>query len=421
MTITRFLPLPLLLFGAHATAQCLFDPLDQGKVMQLPASRLEAASGIPLADLSLMRVEDGRLVPVAFQFDELGEHEMVWFEGAGFERLGKPDLLDGEDRLLAMLTDAGPRRPDALKPTEGEVLADLEVANDCHFYLVKGSAIRSQNHYVAHDTATGRTHTALYELDVDPENELNWRYLSYQGYQGEGSIIDTLKMRMSAGVLSRFTRMTLDNHNLRPRLVGHKLGPIRSVMHLRTRVVLAGIPVMTIQVQAMRYAAHYEAHTYAKIPELYRATLKEPEVSVSVDGNNQLGARVYTHNFADSPITVNGISDDGDFSGQAISMAQNWILFDSGKDFTLLTRLTVPPELMNVPVQLIYEDDKALSLEPEQFTGQLPNLGYMLKGWPDQRELRFTVSLYFDSGMRGFVAADYAEQRGNDVQVTVTE
>ncbi|MQX53951.1 hypothetical protein [Alcanivorax sediminis] len=389
--------------------------------MQLSATQLDSANGLPLAELSLMRVENGRLTPVAFQFDEMSDHDMVWFDASGFDRKGEVNVLDGEDRLLAMLTDAGPRRPDDMEPDQGEVLADLEVANDCHFYLVKGNPERSENYYVSHDTNTGQTRTALYQLDVDPENELNWRYLSYRNYQGDGSIIDTLKMRMSAGVLSRFTRMTLDNHNLRPQLVGHRVGPIRSVMHLRTRVVLAGIPVMTIQVQAMRYAAQYEAHTYAKVPELYRATLKEPEVSVTVDGNNQLGAKVYTHNFADAPVTVNGVDDDLNFAGQPISMAENWILFDSDKAFTLLTELTVPEELMSVPLRLIYQDDSQLAVDPEQFTGQVPNLGYMLKGWPEQRELRFTVSMYFDSSMRGFQADEYADQRSRDVAVKVLE
>ncbi|MCK0152438.1 hypothetical protein MWU49_01875 [Alcanivorax sp. S6407] len=420
MTLLKILSFPLLLLCANANAQCRFDPLDQGKVMQLSAHSLPSAQGLPLSDLSLMRVENGELIPVAFQFDEMSDHDMVWFEHSGFDQLGQGGVLDADDRLLAMLTDAGPQRPDTLLPAQGQVVADLEVANNCHFYLVKDNPLRSDNYYVSHDTRTGQTRTALYQLDVDPENELNWRYLGYRSYQGSGSIIDTLKMRMSAGVLSKFTRMTLDNHNLRPQLVGHRAGPIRSVMHLRTRVVLAGIPVMTIQVQAMRYAAHYEAHTYAKVPELYRATLKEPEVSVTVDGNNQMGANVYTHNFADNPVTVNGVADDASFAGQPISMAENWILFDSNQQFTLLTELSVPESLMSVPLQLIYEDDTLLSVEPEQFQGQLPNLGYMLKGWPEQRELRFTVSMFFDSSMRGFSAGEYADQRARDVAVHVT-
>ena len=293
MTLRLLLAFSTLILAATVDAQCRFDPLDRGRVVKISGAQLPAASAMELSALSVMRVERGRFVPVAYQFDEMDQKGMVWFEDSGFALAGSPGQLDADDQLLMMLTDAGPHAPEGLEPEQGEVISELTVADSCHFYLVRGNNERSGNYYVAHDVDSGETRTALYRLDVDPDNELNWHYLGYRGYQGEGSIIDTLKMRMSAGVLSRFTRMTLDNHNLRPKRVGFSVGPIRSVMHLRTRVVLAGIPVMTIQVQAMRYASHYEAHTYAKIPDLYRATLKEPEVSVTVDGNNQSGAAVY--------------------------------------------------------------------------------------------------------------------------------
>lgn len=421
MTLRLLLAFSLLSFAAATSAQCRFDPLDRGRVVKISGDQLPAASGMSLSSLSVMRVEKGRFVPVAYQFDEMDRKGMVWFEGSGFELAGSPAVLDGSDQLLMMLTDAGPSAPRGLTPEQGEVIARLTVAHDCHFYLVSGNPARSDDYYVAHDIKSGETRTALYQLDVDPDNELNWHYLGYRGYQGEGSIIDTLKMRMSAGVLSRYTRMTLDNHNLRPKLVGHSVGPIRSVMHLRTRVVLAGIPVMTIQVQAMRYAAHYEAHTYARIPDLYRATLKDPEVSVTVDGNNQLGAAVYTANFVDNPIIVDGKPNDGAFAAQSLSMGANWILFDSKQDFALLTRLTVPDELMETPLALIYQDDAALTIEPEQFPGQLPNLGYSLQGWPQPEELRFTVSLYFEDGLGDIAADEFALQRSAIVPVTVSE
>lgn len=421
MTLRLILAFSLLTLAAAVDAQCRFDPLDRGRVVKIAGAQLSAASDMALSTLSVMRVEKGRFVPVAYQFDEMDQKGMVWFEGSGFDLAGSPGQLDGDDQLLMMLTDAGPRAPAGLKPKQGEVIAGLTVADDCHFYLVRDNNERSDNYYVAHDIDSGETRTALYQLDVDPENELNWHYLGYRGYQGEGSIIDTLKMRMSAGVLSRFTRMTLDNHNLRPKRVGFSVGPIRSVMHLRTRVVLAGIPVMTIQVQAMRYAAHYEAHTYAKIPDLYRATLKEPEVSVTVDGNDQFGAAVYTANFVDNPVIVNGKPDDEAFAGQSLSMEANWILFDSKQNFALLTHLTVPNELMDTPLALIYQDDATLGVEPEQFSGQLPNLGYSLQGWPQPEELRFTVNLYFEDGLEGFAADEFARQRSAVVPVQVSE
>ena len=312
MTLRLFLALGLFIPALTVHGQCRFDPLDRGRVVKLSGQDFPVVEGKALDTLSVMRVEQGRFVPVAYQFDELDEHGMVWFEGSEFAMAGDAGQLDKADQLLMMLTDAGPQAPATLRPAQGSIVADIAVARNCHFYLVEGNRQRSQNYYVAHDIDNGMTRTALYELNVEPENELNWLYLGYQGYQGDGSIIDTLKMRMSAGVLSRFTRMSLDNHNLRPKQVGHLLGPIRSVMHLRTKVVLAGIPVMTIQVQAMRYAAHYEAHTFARIPDLYRATLKDPEVAVTVDGNAQIGARVYTAGFADKPVTVDGKIDEAD-------------------------------------------------------------------------------------------------------------
>ena len=421
MTLRLLLAFSTLTLAATAEAQCRFDPLDRGRVVKVSGAHLPAASAMELSALSVMRVERGRFVPVAYQFDEMDQKGMVWFEDSGFALAGSPGQLDADDQLLMMLTDAGPRAPEGLKPEQGEVISGLTVADGCHFYLVRGNSERSDNYYVAHDVDSGETRTALYRLDVDPDNELNWHYLGYRGYQGEGSIIDTLKMRMSAGVLSRFTRMTLDNHNLRPKRVGFSVGLIRSVMHLRTRVVLAGIPVMTIQVQAMRYASHYEAHTYAKIPDLYRATLKEPEVSVTVDGNGQSGAAVYTANFVDNPVIVDGKADDQDFADQTMTMDANWILFDSKRDFALLTHLTVPDELMETPLALIYQDDASLAVEPEQFPGQWPNLGYSLHGWPQPEELRFTVSLYFEDGLEGFAADEFARQRSAVVPVQVNQ
>ena len=421
MTLRLLLAFSTLTLAATAEAQCRFDPLDRGRVVKVSGAHLPAASAMELSALSVMRVERGRFVPVAYQFDEMDQKGMVWFEDSGFALAGSPGQLDADDQLLMMLTDAGPHAPEGLEPEQGEVISELTVADSCHFYLVRGNNERSGNYYVAHDVDSGETRTALYRLDVDPDNELNWHYLGYRGYQGEGSIIDTLKMRMSAGVLSRFTRMTLDNHNLRPKRVGFSVGLIRSVMHLRTRVVLAGIPVMTIQVQAMRYASHYEAHTYAKIPDLYRATLKEPEVSVTVDGNGQSGAAVYTANFVDNPVIVDGKADDQDFADQTMTMDANWILFDSKRDFALLTHLTVPDELMETPLALIYQDDASLAVEPEQFPGQWPNLGYSLHGWPQPEELRFTVSLYFEDGLEGFAADEFARQRSAVVPVQVNQ
>ena len=409
-------PLPAL------ATECQLGDLDGGRVVTVDGAQLPQGKGLSHQRLSVLVWDGDRFVPVAFQIDQRDEYGLVWFEESGHRLSGEPGVFGDDDQLLLMLAEAGHQAPAHAEPDQGELLARLSVGKGCYFYLAKDHPGRSDRYYVHHDLDTGVTRTGLYELRVDPDNELNWQYLSYHSYQGQGSIIDTLKMRMSAGVLSRFTRMNLDNHNLRPRLTGFRQGQIRSVMHLRTRVVFAGIPVMTLQVQAMRYASHYEAHSYARVPDLYRATLKEPEVSVSIDGNAQYGARVYTGNPEVSPVTVTGQPSEAAerFQEQGIDAENNWILFDSGQDFTLLTQLNLPDELKSLPIGLIYQDDETLKVEPEQYPGQLPNLGYVLRGWPDPQELRFAVSLYFDAGLDDLPHRQFAAQRGEPVAVEVS-
>ena len=149
MTLRLLLAVCTLGFTVTAEAQCRFDPLDQARVVKISGAQLPASYGMSLSSLSVMRVEKGRLIPVAYQFDEMDQKGMVWFADSGFELAGSPGQLDGQDQLLMMLTDAGPRAPADLKPEQGELVARLTVAEDCHFYLVQGNPERSDNYYVA--------------------------------------------------------------------------------------------------------------------------------------------------------------------------------------------------------------------------------------------------------------------------------
>lgn len=108
MTLRLLLAFSTLILAATVDAQCRFDPLDRGRVVKISGAQLPAASAMELSALSVMRVERGRFVPVAYQFDEMDQKGMVWFEDSGFALAGSPGQLDADDQLLMMLTDAGP-------------------------------------------------------------------------------------------------------------------------------------------------------------------------------------------------------------------------------------------------------------------------------------------------------------------------
>ena len=375
----------------------------QYTVVSLGPEELPALRDRPTETLSAMVWRDGEFRPIPFQIDEMDEVELVWFPDSGFARHGRGGVFDGNDQLLVMLHDLGGIAPQDARP-QGELLEVVTLTtpagSEHRLYLVSGNPSRDPRHYVSHDPNTGVTRTNHYVLTTDPDNELNWRYLGYTGYHGraDASLIDTLKMRMSGGVLFRFPRVTLDNNNLRPTITGFHVGPIRSVMHLETRVVFAGLPMMKLHVQAHRYANHYEAHTFARIPSIYRSTLKQPQVSVSIDGNGLYGATVRTARGGDLQGEVDGKmgAAERELVRRGLRSDESWILFDTRKGFALLTELDAPSELHGIPLDLVYQDDRLLEIKPEQYVGQLPNLGYALNGWPEQNEMRFAVRLLFD-------------------------
>lgn len=394
-------------------------------VIELRGKQLPMVLGMAQERISVVSWshEEG-FAPVPFQIDEYGYADLVWFEQTGLKRDTKPGIISQQDMLLLKASDGGGKAPHHAVPEYGSLMAEIAMTyknKDYYFYVVKDSPERSAQTYVEHNLETGETRTASYVLKVDPKNELNWTYLSHVGYQGDGSIIDTLKMRMSAGFMSRHARVTLDNHNLRPKVTGFKVGPIRSVMHLETRVVITGISVMKLQLQAYRYPDHYEAHSHAVIPTLYKAMLKGPEVTVSIDGNKQYGATVQTAKGEGLVAEVKGEPSPVQQAliDKGLDAENNWILFDSQQNFSLLAYLDLPESLADTPLALIFEDDKTLANKPEQYLGQLPNLGYMLKGWPPEKELRFSVKMYFDNALGTKDVANYAHHRTQAATVEI--
>jgi hypothetical protein len=234
---------------------------------------------------------------------------------------------------------------------------------------------------------------------------------SWRGDRAQ-SLVDTLKMRISGGVFTPLTRLTLDNDNLRPKVIGTRTGPIRSTIQLETAVVVSGVTVMRMQVQVLRYPRHFEAFTHARIPKLYRMALSNPEVRVTVDGNNLNGAIVRTARGGTLRAVVDGSLDDTErqLLSRGLSSDEDWLLFDSRNGFSMLTFLDVPPELKGIPLQLVYEDDPRKSDKPERVKGQQPNLGYGIRGFPPGEDFHFGVTLAFDKDLNNVDPRSYVQR-----------
>lgn len=398
---------------------CLPAPLhaawDDEKILRLSPRDLPPAAGQPIRQLRIATLRNGQFVPVPFQIDEYNTAGLVWFPATGVPLNGRENIFDGEDRLLLLAGDlAGESVATGVSLPPGYLgeLALTFAGEIRYLQLIAGEFPRSAQLYVRHDLAKGTTETPFYSLEVDPKNELNWRHLNVRGWRGprDESLVDTLKLRISGGVFTGLTRLTLDNDNLKPRVVGARSGAIRSITQLETSVVVAGVTVMKMQVQLVRYPRHFEAYTHARIPKLYRMALADPEVRVTVDGNtNQMGATVRTARSNGIQAIVDGNVDAGEkqLVARGLNAADDWILYDHRNGFSMLTFLDIPAELRQVPLQLVYEDAPTTRDKPERVPGQHPNLGYGIRGFPPGEDFRFGVTLVFGRELGAVDARQY--------------
>lgn len=406
----------LLFFLLPVLAQASVREAAEWRSIWLEASEFPAfVQGQPVKKLSLVRWDNQHFVPVPFQFDEMNQNGLVYLS----DKQGSIDGVEGEfdshDQLGFMWRDAGVEQaPATAKSARGDKLLEIAVrlAEEPvrYVYLLKNAPERNDMKYVDHDFDSGITFTPRYVLKVAPDNELHWNDFRFQGYTGVGSIIKELRMRMSGRMLSRFSpAVVLDNNNLKPQLVAKKQGPIRTIMLLRIRVVVLGIPVMSIYEQVSRYASRYQAITHTHIPALYRATLKDPHVAVSFVGNDLLNSTLETALSEGERLLV-----DGSFSKaekalvkHAIDNAHNWVYFDSQQQFVMVNRLDIPDYLSTVPVSLVYEE----KAQPDGRDQLLPNVGYAIDAWPEEKQMLFGLDLFFDNALHGLTPQDYLNIR----------
>ncbi len=386
---------------------------------QLPAS----LHGLPVSSLSVVSWHDGEFHPIPYQIDEINREGLVYFEDGPdvFHGVGSNGLFDAKDQLGFMWQDVGKQAPQDAQPEGGNIVADVSVSvaglPPGHVYLVQGSKTRTHRRYINQNISTGVTLTPYYVLKVNPDNELDWYSLRYNGYQGTGSIVASLQMRMS-GRLFFSPTITLDNSNLKPELLAVKQGLIRSVALMKIHVVLMGVPVMTIYEQISRYTARYQAVTYAVIPDLYSTVLKSPRVAVSIVGNKLRHSLLTTALHQDDPVEIDGemSAEEKQLVKNGISNRHNWLYFDSNRNFVMMTRLAIPPRLRDVPVVLVYRDQNKMG----GHAAQLPQIGYGISGWPKADVMRFGLDLLFDNTLHQMSPSAYLEQRVGTPLIKVT-
>lgn len=461
-TITKILLLSLMFFSSHVLANTLSAERNR-HIATLTVKDLPTLNKKPISSLSVQAIVDGELQPIPFQIDEMNQKSNFYYEGKEAPILGEVGLLDEKDELVFMYHDAG-TKISGQQPESGKTLLEIkfeEYGEARYAYIIEGSESRSLKEYVDYDVETGLISTDFYTLEIDPDNLLNWKSHTYKNFKEKNkNLIDTLKIRISGGLLTRWTKINLNNENLKPEVVGIKHGPVRTIVKMDTEVRLAGISVPMVNLMLHYYFSEQsvDAPVLASIPALgmLLKVLKEPSISVSLDFNKLEGSLVTTAKGPKEAAVVDGkmskLEDQfaidgitGDMSDlSSVKLENNFLHMDTQKGYEVLALIDIFPESLegSAPelikrslsvfgdkLDVLYHDDVNHYDKPEQFPGAYPEAGYLIGLASSEQdgmdltgrvEIRFAIKLFFIDDVGEGGPAEFEHQVRNPPQLSYT-
>jgi hypothetical protein len=395
------------------------------QVLKIEASALDALIGKPVASYSFFAQRDGRFDPVPHQWMEFTRDGLPWFASdSTTENAGTTTTIDSTDRLLLRREDGGDKLAGRVSETVVGELAVSVAGETRYFYVVANAYRQATQRYVKFDREKMVVKSTNYALSMDPENMLIWNDFYYRGYQGSSgareSILDTLKIRLSAGVFSENTRITMNNSNLEPRIEEIVEGPLAWGVFATTTLHVARIPVMKIRNYFLLQPKQVDIHSRFTLPLVAKTVLQRPDISISMDGNQLYGGKLVTSWTGSKVALTDGkmSADEEAMVGNAMQ-GRNWLWFSTDRGFDLLAMLDFRSGFEQ-PARLLYQDDATLSNEPERFPGQLPNVGFTIEDIPIGKEFYFLASLFFSGNSDGLPPGRYAASTLDEPVVSFT-
>lgn len=372
------------------------------QVIELKGIELPALVNKPFEQLTLFAVKQGILIPIPFQLEDYDDDGYSWFPESETPLRGTAEVFDKHDSLFFRYSDAGDRLDD-YNAGFARISAEIEVKDP--------KTQRSQYVYVSdqlngfifkplteYDPETGVVKTEYFRLHTNPNNFLIWNDFTYKSYQGEQSdtLLDTLKIRMDAGVVLENARVTLDNRNIKTEISAIKRGPIRTVVLGKAYLTFARIPVVFFDLAIQIYPQQYRIDAKVHIPAILAQLLHSPHATITLDGNNLMGSQLRVSSGSEQPVLVDGKMSPSEkaLTGTPLPKENNWIWLTTQQGFDVVAQLFVPDNFQ-VPISVYYVDNQALKETPERFAGQGPNVGYHIHDIPIDDTFHFGFSAFF--------------------------
>ncbi|MBL4867886.1 MAG: hypothetical protein JKY67_16080 [Pseudomonadales bacterium] len=409
----------------------------QYQLVEINGIDVPEINGIDFNHLTVFAYRNGVLAPIPFQFEDIDSDGNTYFEKGDAPLMGSKDIFDEHDALFFLFSDAGQQLyPFPVDNTR--ILSEIRLSfkgGSRYVYIATGmiatgmtatgtnttegataattgaaaanmtlsaSAIPdtsiSATNYVNYNKETGLIETSRYTLQTDPKNFLVWKSLHYNGLQSDDNtdFIDALKIRISAGIIAKYPRITLTNKNFFVDVVDIKEGPVRSVLLLNSKVKVAGFTVLYVNFHITIIPSEVELEVRVKVPSIFKYVVNSPNTSLSLECKNMQGGIFRTALGPSQPAIIDGhISPlEQNLIRKGIDNDHTWIGISSRKNMDLFATMFISDNF-TAPITLYYRDEK-----PGKRGANLgPNIGYRVHDIPVDASFKFQFKIVIGGGI----------------------
>lgn len=390
---------------------------------------MPSLNGLDFNNLSVFAFRNGTLTPIPFQFEDMDIDGNTYFVKGEAPLRGQKDIFDNHDALFFLLADTG----DQLTPfprNNTHVLSEVKITlenTSRYVYVATGMSMNpafatddmstvknatnlSPSKYVHFNKDTGLIETSQYSLQTDPENFLLWSQLRYHDMQTDedNNILDSLKIRMSAGILAKYPRLTLTNKNFFMNVLDVKDGPVRSIILLSGKVKVAGFTVLYVNFHVAVLPSELELEVRVRVPSIFKHVIHSPNTSLSLECRNIKGGIFRTSLGPVQPAIIDGhISPlEQSLIQKGIDNDHTWIWVSTRKNLDVFATMFISKNF-TAPISLYYRDEKPNesnanlgpndnlgsnnNLGPNDNTG--PNIGYRIHDIPVDVSFKFQFNI----------------------------
>lgn len=352
----------------------------------ISGAKLPAFKGADINSLRVYAAKNGKLAPIPFQVDERDADGRFVFKGGKDSDNGR---FDANDELVLMARDAGGTADRKAWPKNAAKSATVEIKDPVgggrawvYVFSFKAKApARSTADYAGCTDGCTRIDAYCYEAGFSRKAPMAFDNLTIKKTcNGPGKdAMDRLKVRFHGETK---LKITIDRHeqDFTSKVVGVIDGPVRVIRSTENRMVLVGrLPTPSSVSEQIYYADSFVFPIIVNVPVSLDTFMNDTWLRVTSESAYPPKTRFYNSR------NKKGVPVDGKMSEEEKKLdagSYNWqvVAFDAPPlTGAWLNRLDFDRKKTPARIELYYMDDINVKDPPDEYPGQIGNLGYYLK------------------------------------------